>query len=129
MNPDVQEAAGSVYSYVVEGAILKCSCGDGTSYLSLPVHHRIYIKNIPQANVKDYSVPLNFESFGLCQCMANPAVQASQAKKAPCITVTQSPWINGKDDVLLDEAPALLNKSTLMCMYGGIISIEDDGQV
>lgn len=129
MCPDVQEGEGTVYSYVVEGAILKCKFGDGSSSLSLPVHHRIYIKDIPQANVSDHVVPLNFESFGICSCMANPAVQASQAKKAPCIPVINSSWINGKEDTLIDEVPALLNKSTLMCMYGGLITIEDDGQV
>ncbi|MOA29995.1 hypothetical protein D3C78_1510430 [compost metagenome] len=42
-----------------------------------------------------------------------------------------SKWTDGKEDVLIEGEPALLNSSKLICSCkgsGGVISIEDDGQ-
>ena len=38
-------------------------------------------------------------------------------------------WLNGKNDVLVNGMPALLDKSKAICPVGaGILKIEDDGQ-
>jgi hypothetical protein len=134
MKPKVQNATEAQQSYVVAGATLKCNQGDRESKLKLPVHHRVYIKGIPQANSNDFKPNVNVLPFGMCKSMANPAVAAATAanhgklKKMPCTPVLTMPWINGKEDKLVDGAPALLNKSTHMCLYCGRITIEADGQ-
>lgn len=134
MKPKIVETGGTAQSYVVEGATLKCSYGDRQSKLKIPAHHRVYIKDKPQANIMDYVPNLNIPPFGMCSSMANPTVAAATAankgklKKMPCMPVITMPWINGKTDSMVGTAPALLNKSTNMCMYCGRITIEDDGQ-
>ncbi len=47
---------------------------------------------------------------------------------APCTPVIGTRWIDGKYDVLVDGAPALLGRCTLQCMYGGAITIQSSGQ-
>lgn len=121
-------------SYVVQRAKLKCSFGDKESDFMVPVHHDIFINDKPQGSIMDFKPNKNILPFGLCSSLANPVVAAATAankgilKKMPCIPNTTSPWINGKNDVLLGEDPAMLNCSTVMCLWCGVISITDDGQ-
>jgi hypothetical protein len=125
---------GSSRSYVVKGAKLKCSCGDQESCLQIPVDHGVYINDKPQANIMDFKPNLNIKPFGKCRSLANPTVAAATAankgrlKKMPCMPVITGPWIGGKEDMYIDNYPALLNKSTNMCMWSGRITISDDGQ-
>jgi len=46
----------------------------------------------------------------------------------PCIPATLSPWVPGAPTVLLGNAPALDNVSTLMCNWGGVISFVTPGE-
>jgi hypothetical protein len=133
MEPQIIKGSGGAKSYVVKGATLKCSCGDKESKLEV-TPHRIFIKGIPQANIMDFKPMANIKPFGKCKSLANPVVAAATAankgrlKKMPCVPAVTMPWLNGKADVMVDDAPALLNKSTNMCMWCGRISIKDDGQ-
>lgn len=120
-------------SYVVQGARLKCSCGDQESGLQV-TDHRVSICGKPQANVDDFKPHINIAPFGMCQSLANPTVAAATAankgrlKKMPCVPNTVTPWISSKTDVLIAERPALLSSSLLHCCWNGTISISDDGQ-
>lgn len=133
MKPEVMNGSGSEQSYVVKGATLKCSQGDKESKLN-PTDHSIFIKNKPQANIMDFKPNLNIKPFGKCKSLANPTVAAATAankgrlKKMPCVPMITMPWLNGKNDTIIDNAPALLNKSTNMCIWCGKISIKEDGQ-
>lgn len=121
-------------TYVVQGAKLKCSFGDKESEFKLPSTHETFINKKPQGNIMDFIPNKNIMSFGDCCSLANPTVAAATAanngvlKKMPCIPVTVTPWINGKEDVKLENSPPLLDSSTLSCMWCGVISITDDGQ-
>jgi hypothetical protein len=125
--------SGSSQSYVVKGAKMKCNFGDKESCLA-PVDHGVYINDKPQANIMDFKPNSNIKPFGKCRSMANPTVAAATAankgrlKKMPCKPVITSPWIGGKTDTHIDNSPALVNKSTNMCMWCGRITITDDGQ-
>ena len=132
MKPEVMNGSGSEQSYVVKGATLKCSQGDKESKLN-PTDHSIFIKNKPQANIMDFKPNLNIKPFGKCKSLANPTVAAATAAnkgrlKMPCVPMITMPWLNGKNDTIIDNAPALLNKSTNMCIWCGKISIKEDGQ-
>ncbi|MCX7746229.1 MAG: DUF4280 domain-containing protein [Clostridia bacterium] len=121
-------------SYVVQTAALKCSFGDKQSSFKVPMNHDTFINDKPQGNIMDHKSNVNILPFGKCSSLANPVVAAATAankgvlKKMPCIPATNTPWINGKTDVLIEDFPALLKSSTVMCMWCGVISIEDDGQ-
>lgn len=134
MKTEIMNGSGSEQSYVVKGATLKCSCGDKESKLNIPMDHKVYIKDKPQANIMDFKPNVNIKAFGKCKSMANPTVAAATAankgklKKMPCIPVVTMPWVSGKTDTIMDNAPALVNKSTNMCMWCGKITIKDDGQ-
>ncbi|MCL1989322.1 MAG: DUF4280 domain-containing protein, partial [Defluviitaleaceae bacterium] len=45
-----------------------------------------------------------------------------------CMFQTSVDWIDPKSDVLLNGERALLRRCALPCLYGGTITIEDDGQ-
>ena len=120
-------------SYVVEGAKLKCSCGDEESDLNV-TNKSVRINKKPQANIMDFKPMVNVSPFGKCRSLANPTVAAATArnkgrlKKMPCVPATVTPWIGSKDDVLINNCRVLLSTSTLRCMWNGTISITDDGQ-
>lgn len=134
MEPPIIKENSATQSYVVQGATLRCSCGDEESKLKLPEEHGIDIYDKPQANVMDYIPMTNIMPFGKCKSMANPEVAAATSanrgrlKKMPCKPVVNTPWFDGKSDTLVDGHPALLNKSTNQCKWQGRIAIEDDGQ-
>jgi hypothetical protein len=121
-------------SYVVEGATLKCSCGDKECKLKTPGRKSVLIQGKLQANIMDFIPKVNIDSFGKCKSLKNPLVAAATSanhgrlKPMPCIPNVTIPWINGKEDMLADEAPALLDCSKNMCIWGGKISIVKDGQ-
>jgi hypothetical protein len=104
-------------SYVVRGAQMRCSLGSMPSRLNLPKCHGVYLKDKPQINIMDHKPFYNIRSFETCK-----------GRKGPCVPSTPSPWVEGKDDVLIDRQPALLNTSILFCTNGGTIRIADDGQ-
>lgn len=120
--------------YVVQGAKLRCSYGDQESSLEVPIDHRVLINGKPPANIMDHQPMLNIKPFGKCKSLANPVVAAATAanqgklKPMPCVPVTVSPWMNGKRDTLIENFPALINKSTCMCRWCGNIEISEDGQ-
>ncbi len=104
-------------SYVVRGAKTRCSQGSEPSRLNLPQCHGVYLREKPQLNIMDFQPMINIRPFGYCR-----------AQNGPCTPVVLGPWQLGKDNVLIDEQNALLNKSINFCARGGEITITDDGQ-
>ncbi|CAH1225286.1 hypothetical protein PAECIP111890_05779 [Paenibacillus sp. JJ-223] len=131
--PDVVDEGAGGPAYVVAGAILSCSCGTQLNRLKIPYSHGVHLKEKAQLNVADATPMIHIMPFGNCTSQLNPAVQAGEfdiegVQKAPCIPVVSTPWMGGKTDVLIENEPALLSTCMNMCLYGGYIQIEDDGQ-
>lgn len=104
-------------SYVVDGAELSCTMGEKTSKLKVMPPHKVKMNGANRANTGDCKPVINIQPFGLCKTTGIPCVP------------TCPMWVNGKNDVLIEGMPALLNKSIAMCSLGvGVISIIDDGQ-
>ncbi|MBC2582569.1 DUF4280 domain-containing protein [Clostridium sp. DJ247] len=122
--PQIVSGEGEEKSYVVAGAKLKCTCGSRKSKLRVPSSHGVYIKDKAQLNVMDYKPGVNITTFGICKSPKNPLVDTFES----CKPILNMPWTNGKNEVLVENAPALLNTSTNKCIYDGTIIIEDDGQ-
>lgn len=116
--PTMENKSGPKYSYVVAGAILSCSNGSKRVRLTMPVSHGVYIKDKAQMNIQDYLTYSNIKPFGACSALQG----------APCSPAITIPWINGKEDTLIEGHPALLNISTNTCLHCGTIKIDDDGQ-
>ncbi|WKE64488.1 DUF4280 domain-containing protein [Gallaecimonas kandeliae] len=119
---------------VCSGATLQCSFGVSPSTLTVLPTNLVNTSSMPAANIMDYVPMVNVLSFGMCQSPSNPTVAAATAAALgvltpmPCIPVTAAPWTPGAATVLLGGMPALDATSTLMCSWGGVISITMAGQ-
>jgi Domain of unknown function (DUF4280) len=120
---------------VCNGATLQCMMGMAPSTLVVLPTNRVNTSEQPDANIMD-NVPLvNIMPFGMCMSIANPEVASATAAALgvltpmPCVPVTPSPWTPGAETVILANFPTLDNISTLMCMWGGEISVVDPGEV
>ncbi len=86
------------------------------------------VTNNQMGNIMDFQPMVNILSFGLCSSMLNPQVAAATSAAMgaltpqPCVPNVVTPWTPGKVDLLVENAPALLNTDTCQCMWGGTIS-------
>jgi len=113
---------------------MMCSFGAAPSTL-MPTPKPIMTSNMVAANIMDHMPMVNIPPFGMCMCPANPMVAAATTAAMgvltpqPCIPMTMSPWVIGAPTVMLANAPALNNSSTLMCTWGGVITFVNPGQM
>lgn len=119
---------------VCAGAMLQCSFGMAPSSLMVLPANRT-LTSTPIANIMDNKPMLNILPFGMCQSMANPTVAAATAAAMgaltpmPCIPMTSAPWVPGSPTVLVANMPALNDSSKCICNWGGVISINNPGQM
>jgi Domain of unknown function (DUF4280) len=122
-------------NHVCHGAMLKCAMGMAPSSLVVLPMNMQMTSNVPAANIMDHIPMVNIMPFGMCQSLANPTVAAATTAALgvltpmPCIPVTPTPWVPGAPTVTLANMPALDKPSTLMCMWAGVITIEQEGQM
>jgi hypothetical protein len=120
---------------VCNGAMMVCSFGMAPSTLVVLPVNRVQTDMMPDANIMDHLPMVNIMPFAMCMSPANPTVAAATAAALgvltpmPCLPNTPAPWIPGAITVLLGNAPALDNVSTLQCMWGGTITFMYPGEV
>lgn len=124
----VSSASGEKLSYVVAGATMQCSCGNLPRKLKASYSHGVYIKDKAKLNVMDYRPNENIAPFGMCSSPGNPQV-VKEGRPVPCKPIVTTPWIYGKEDVLVENYPALLHISQNSCLHKGLIRFVDNGQV
>ena len=113
---------------------MTCSFGVAPSSLVVAPTNKV-LASAPAANIIDPKPNVNIPPFGMCTTPSNPQVAAATSAALgvltpqPCIPVTTSPWTPGSPMVLIGNMPALNNSSTCMCMWGGVITISNPGQV
>ena len=124
---------------VCMGAMLQCSFGTAPSALVVIPENRVTTMT-PDANIMDHKPIINIISFAMCTTQSNPAVAMATSAAttaalgvytptpAPCVPATASPWVPGSPTVHIANQPALNDTSTLMCTWGGVISITFPGQ-
>ena len=106
-------------SYVVDGAKISCTMGVAKSALKVLPTRTVVLRDSKRANIGDSKPFVNIQPFGACKISSPPK---------PC-TPACAMWSGGKVDVLVENLPALLSDSKLICTAGGgIITIDDDGQ-
>jgi hypothetical protein len=117
------------------GAMMQCSFGVAPSSLVVLPTNRVMTNMVPDANIMDHIPMVNIMPFGMCTSIANPTVAAATAAALgvltpmPCIPATPAPWVPGAPTVLLGNFPSLDNVSQLMCMWAGVITFVDAGEV
>lgn len=122
-------------SYVCSKAKIKCSCGDKISTLTVFPDRTIWLTGEPQANISDHISMRNIAPFGRCHTTRYPATGSATAANhgkltpMPCVPNTPFAWMGGKEDVLLQNQPALLKSSKCKCVWGGTITFTYDGQI
>lgn len=113
---------------------MKCTMGTSQAKLTVLPTRTVFLTGKPQANISDHLSMVNLAPFGNCRSMGFPATASATAAAQgtltpmPCMHNTQFPWMGGKNDYLVKGDPALLKSSTCQCLWGGTISIVNDGQ-
>ena len=120
---------------VCMGAMCQCSFGAAPSTFVVTPENKTLTSSMPAATIMD-NVPMkNIMPFGMCSSLANPTVAAATSAALgvltpmPCVPVIAAPWAPGCPTVLIANKPALNDSSKLMCNWGGVISINNAGQM
>jgi Domain of unknown function (DUF4280) len=121
--------------HVCMGAMMMCTMGVAPSSLVVLPANKVMTSSVPAANIMDHVPMVNVMPFGMCMSLANPEVAAATAAALgvltpmPCIPNTPTPWVPGAPTVLMANFPALDNVSQLMCLWAGVITFSDAGQM
>lgn len=122
-------------SYVCSGAMMKCTMGTSLAKLTVLPSRTVFLTGKPMANISDHISMVNLAPFGRCRSLGFPSTAAATAAAQgnltpmPCMHNTPMAWNLGKDDYVIKGQPALLKSCTCQCMWGGTISLIDDGQM
>ena len=110
---------------VIQGATLKCTCGDKPSQLVVTSQQNVKIDNQPAATVQDNAPGSNIAPFGTCKLLT----AAASGVATPCVPAPAGPWLPGSTSrVNIGTHPALLSSDILNCTVPGVISVADPGQ-
>lgn len=116
------------------GGMMMCTFGMAPSSL-VPTPKPVNTSNMVAANIMDNKPIANVPPFGMCTSPSNPTVAAATAAALgvltpmPCVPNTPAPWAPGAPTVILCNFPALNNTSKLACIWGGVISFTNPGQM
>lgn len=120
---------------VCMGAVCQCTFGAAPSTLVVTPENKTLTSSVPAATIMD-NVPMkNIMPFGMCSSLANPTVAAATSAAMgvltpmPCVPAIAAPWAPGSLTVLIAGKVALNDTSKLMCNWGGVISINNAGQM
>ena len=115
------------------GAICTCSFGAVPCPITVNSQQSVFTSNMIVATIFD-NTPANIATLGMSSSMAKPAVSTATTAALgvltpqPCTPMIQTNWVMGSNRVLIENKPALLQNSRLMCMWGGMIQITQPAQ-
>ncbi len=111
---------------VVAEAMARCSFGLVPSPLQVLPTDNVLIEGRPAATITCSEI-VNLPTFGMCTTLSNPEVAAATTAALgvltpmPCVPVL-TPWIS-PSMTLIGGEPALVEGSTCLCAYGGVIEL------
>ena len=114
--------------------MMRCTMGMAPARLTVLPVRTVNLCGQPMANISDHQSFVNLGAFGNCRSMGFPSTASATAAAngvltpMPCMHNTPLPWMQGNNTYLVKGQPALMKNSTCTCMWGGTISIIDDGQ-
>lgn len=110
--------------------MLQCTFGTAPSTLMVTVPMRPKCGNMLMANIMDMVPMTNIMSFGMCQSIGNPTVATATSAAMgvltpmPCTPAITAPWAPPGQTMVMGQ-PALINNAKCMCMWGGMISVNN----
>ncbi|NVB39244.1 DUF4280 domain-containing protein [Pseudenhygromyxa sp. WMMC2535] len=119
---------------VCMGATMMCSFGVAPGSLVVIPSGQAMTPAVPSADTTSFAPIANIPSFGSCTSMSNPSVASATSAALgvltpmPCVPVTSSPWTPGVSTVVDGASAAVDSSCTLMCNWGGSISVLNPGQ-
>lgn len=119
---------------VVMGATLTCPFGTMPVNLSVTSQSSVMAEGKPVATIQDFSPNVNIPGFGMCSSLANPQVASATAAALgvltpqQCIPAVAAPWVPAQTICLAENKPCLTGEAAAVCVYGGMIAINDTGQ-
>jgi hypothetical protein len=120
---------------VGETSLTQCSFGLTPTPLTVLPDRTVLAETMLMGNITDIIPLANVGPYGLCISLANPAVAAATAAAGgilvpmPCVPVTPAPWVSGALNVLVSMMPAIDQTAFLMCSWGGVIIVEEPGNL
>ena len=120
---------------VGEISLIQCSFGLAPTPLVVLPDRTVMAEGMLMGNITDMIPIANIEPFDECISLANPEVLAATIaaggvlQPQPCMPITVSPWISEAFDVMVTEGPALDQTSILMCIWAGVIHIDEPGNL
>lgn len=118
---------------VVAGATIICTCGLAPGTLLVTSQATVLLGGAPAATITDTAPFANITPCGMCTSLANPTVASATAAALgvltpmPCTPAPAGTWTGGGGPTI-SQLPALQNDATLVCSYGGSISIVNPAQ-
>ncbi len=116
------------------GNMTQCPFGIApSSHMPMP-RHVVSQFGTQMGNITDVAPMVNVVSFTLCKSPLNPSTAALTAAAGgiltpgPCIPAPVGTWIPMKPNVICVNAPILVDKSILLCSFGGAIKFNVAGQ-
>jgi hypothetical protein len=112
---------------------MTCSFGMAPSVFNA-TPRPVITSNMVAGVIMDHVPIMNVPPFGMCTTVSNPTVAAATAAALgvltpmPCVPVTPAPWTPGSPTHQIAYSPALNDTSTLMCTWGGVITVVYPGQ-
>lgn len=116
-----------------ELSLIQCSFGVAPTPLIVLPDRTVMAEGMLMGNITDMLPIVNIPTFGECISLANPEVlSATIAAEGvltpmPCIPVTVDPWISEAFTVIATEGPALDQTSIVMCIWAGVIHVDEPG--
>ena len=119
---------------ICTGATMMCSFGVAPASLVV-IPTTTLISGTPTANNTAFAPVANVPTFGACSSLGNPTVASATSAALgvltpmPCVPATTAAWVPGPVKTINGGAPAVDQTCTLMCSYGGVITVLSPGQV
>lgn len=121
-------------TFVAATATLQCPFGTMTSKLVVGPDRTTMLGGKPMANIMDYTPMYNIMPFGQCNNPGFPPTASATAAAMgtltpmPCVPNIVAPWAPPKANLMVNGKPALMMSCMCNCLWGGVITIQNDGQ-
>jgi len=118
---------------VASGATIMCTMGLAPGQLIVTSQIMVLMGGAPAATIQDVTPIVNVVPCGMCTSMANPTVASATAAALgvltpmPCVPAPAGTW-TPSNSVLVGGIPCLTQTASLVCSYGGSISIINPAQ-
>jgi len=112
---------------------IQCAFGLAPSPLIVLPDRTVMAEVMLMGNITDMIPIANIEPFAECISLTNPMVLMATIAASgilqpqPCIPVIVDPWVSEALDVLVEGPPAIDQTAIIMCIWAGVIHVDEPG--